>query len=72
MENYGLDLYGLPQGQAAGSCKHGYEIYNVYKQPTNALYFYYVFLIILFHQHVSTCNPVIFRMMFLIQEYNCS
>jgi len=29
MENYGLDLYGLEQ--------HGYDIYNVYKQPTNAL-----------------------------------
>jgi len=30
MENYGLDLYGLEQEQAAVSCKHGYEIYNMY------------------------------------------
>ena len=37
MENYGLDLYGLEQGQTASSCKHGYEIWNVYKQLTNAL-----------------------------------
>jgi hypothetical protein len=37
MENYGLDLYGIEQGQAASSCEHDYEIYKPYKQQTNAL-----------------------------------
>jgi hypothetical protein len=56
MENYGLNLYGLEQGQAAGSCKHGYEIYNVYKQTTNALQFYNVLLFIIF---TNMFRPVI-------------
>jgi hypothetical protein len=38
----------LGTGHAAGSCKHGYEIYNVYKQPINALQFNDVFLCIIF------------------------
>jgi hypothetical protein len=37
MENYGLDLYGIKQGQAAGLYEHGHKIYKKYKQQTNAL-----------------------------------